>query len=129
MKNGIPEFDHLMCGVKDPAHANQAFEKLGFTVSPLSDTGLGVSNRCIILTPATTETANYIELMGVTDPENARPEVMALISGDEGIKQLITYTPDARGGIRGSSNRTDTSSGPCWISSESGLFRPERRSI
>ncbi len=96
MMNVIPELDHLMCRVDDPIHANVAFEKLGFTVSPLSDTGLGVSNRCIILTPVTGQTANYIELMGVTDPEHARPEVLALISGAEGIKQIITFTPDAR---------------------------------
>jgi hypothetical protein len=96
MKNGISEVDHLMCGVNDPARANTAFEKLGFTVSPLSDMGLGLSNRCIVLTPATAETANYIELLGVTDPVNARPEIKAMVSGDEGIKQIMTFTPDAR---------------------------------
>src|SRR3989339_1924438 len=96
MKNGIADIDHLMCGVKDVKNANKAFEKMGFTVSPLSDTGLGVSNRCILLTPPGSETANYIELLGITDPEKARPEVAAMISGDEGVKRIITNTPDAR---------------------------------
>ncbi len=95
MKNGIIELDHLMCGVKDAVHANEAFEKLGFVVSPLSRTDLGFSNRCVVLTPATQETANYVELLGLTDPDNTPPAIAALIAGEEGIKQIITCTPDA----------------------------------
>jgi hypothetical protein len=96
MKNGIADIDHLMCGIKAVRNADKTFGKMGFVVSPLSDTGLGVSNRCIVLTPTGPDTANYIELMGVTDPKNVRPEVAALISGDEGVKQIIHNTPDAR---------------------------------
>jgi len=55
----IPDIDHLMCGVSDPQKAGETFEKLGFTVSPLSVIpSFGLANRCVLLTPRTTDRGN-----------------------------------------------------------------------
>ena len=92
----IPDIDHLMCGVADPQKAGETFEKLGFTVSPLSVIpAFGLANRCVLLTPRTTDRANYLELLGIADPPKVSPTMTTILAGPEGVKSLVMVTPDA----------------------------------
>lgn len=93
----IPDIDHLMCGVTDPQKAGETFETLGFTVSPLSVIpAFGLANRCVLLSPRTTDRANYLELLGIVDPPKVSPTMATILAGPEGVKSLVMVTPDAR---------------------------------
>lgn len=82
----IPDIDHLMCGVVDPQQAGATFERLGFTVSPLSVIkSLGLANRCILFHSPSLDHANYLELLGVVDPSNASSAMAARLAGPEGV--------------------------------------------
>jgi len=93
----ISDVDHLMCGVADPQKAGETFEKLGFTVSPLSVIpAFGLANRCVLLTPRTADRANYLELLGIVDPPKVSPTMTTILAGPEGVKSLVMVTSDAR---------------------------------
>jgi len=96
MKHGILEIDHLLTYVADLGRAAQSYERLGFTLSPVSHiTSMGIANRLVLLHAPTAGAGNFIELMGVADAA-ALPEAMrAPLSGAQGIKSMVLATPDA----------------------------------
>lgn len=97
MKNGMLEIDHLLTSVDDPVAAGEEFERLGFTVSPISIiTTMGLANRLILMDPKVEGAANFIEFMGVWGkPEDANPAMSSLLEGPQGIRSIVLATPDA----------------------------------
>jgi hypothetical protein len=82
-----------MLGVADPDAAAADFARLGFTVTPLSAMPqIGLANRCVLLTPAQPDRANYLELLG--HDQRASPFMRALLGGGEGIKSLVLAADD-----------------------------------
>ena len=91
--SGILDIDHLMLGVADPDTAAADFTRLGFTVTPLSAMPqIGLANRCVLLSPAQSGRANYLELLG--HDQRAAPFMRALLGGPEGIKSLVLAADD-----------------------------------
>lgn len=96
MNNGIVEIDHLLTAVADAEAAGSAFERLGFTVTPLSVIGsMGLANRLVLLDPLTEGAANFIELMALHDPTRANPAMRSLLEGPPGIRSLVMASFDA----------------------------------
>jgi len=93
---GLVEIDHLLTAVADAEAAGADFERLGFTVTPLSVIGsMGLANRLVLLDPLTQGTANFIELMALHDPARANPTMRSLLDGAPGIRSLVMASFDA----------------------------------
>lgn len=98
MSYGFLEIDHLLAS-GDPNVGGAQYERLGFTVTPISVIeNLGVANRLILLRPFTAGTANFFECMGITDPARAARNPMgALLAGQPGVRSMVLSGPDALG--------------------------------
>ena len=96
MSYGFLEIDHLLAS-GDPQLGGAQYERLGFTVTPLSVIGnLGVANRLILMRPLTPGTANFFECMGVVDAARAAGNPMGrLLSGEPGVRSMVLSGPDA----------------------------------
>lgn len=96
MSYGFLEIDHLLAS-GDPQVGGAQYERLGFTVTPISVIGnLGVANRLILMKPLTPGTANFFECMGVVDAERAAKNPMgALLAGEPGVRSMVLSGPDA----------------------------------
>jgi len=100
MNHGLIEIDHLLTSVEDPVAAGTSFERMGFTVTPLSRTeSMGIMNRLVLMTPVQDGTANFIELMGMSDPARTHPEMRALLAGPEGTRSMVLATLDAQASV------------------------------
>ncbi len=96
MKNGILEIDHLLTKVEQPELAGAHFERLGFTVTPLSPIeSMGLCNRLVLFEPLTPGSANFIEFMGVADAARLPPSMAELLQGPPGIRSIVMATPNA----------------------------------
>jgi hypothetical protein len=96
VKNGISEIDHLLTKVQQPDQAGAYFEHLGFTVTPISQIeSMGLCNRLVLFEPLTKGSANFIELMGVTQHEKMPPGMADLLHGPQGVRSMVMTTPDA----------------------------------
>lgn len=96
MKNGMLEIDHLLTKVAQPELAGEHFKRLGFTVTPLSHIdSMGLCNRLVLFEPLTEGSANFIELMGVTDISRVPPAMAGLLDGPPGIRSMVMTTLDA----------------------------------
>lgn len=96
MKNGIAEIDHLLTKVDQPELAGEHFTRLGFTVTPVSQIeSMGLCNRLVLFEPVTEGSANFIELMGVTDAARVPSGMADLLQGPPGIRSMVMATPDA----------------------------------
>lgn len=100
------DLDHPMLKVHDLEQARQAFQRLGFTVTPLrsnepmgggSTGGLG-GNHMVMLTPQTDGTTNMLEL-AYADPAHAWPALQTLLGGPEGIA-LLVHSPRSAVALR-----------------------------
>lgn len=98
----IREFDHLMCGVQDAERAVITYEKLGFTVGPITPLeGIGVSNCRILFTPTQENCANYIEFMQLSGASGEPPSFLkkwlgSSFQGNEGADCMIMRSDDAK---------------------------------
>jgi hypothetical protein len=98
MSYGFSEIDHLLSSSTDPQRGGERYERLGFTVTPLSViTNLGVGNRLLLLRPMTPGTANFFECMGIVDRGRVPASMADLLSGAEGIRSMVLSGADARG--------------------------------
>jgi Glyoxalase-like domain len=96
MKNGIAEIDHLLTKVEQPDLAAERFIRLGFTVTPMSNIeSMGLCNRLVLFEPLSDCSANFIELMGVTNSARVPPGMADLLHGPEGIRSMVMATTDA----------------------------------
>jgi len=95
MSQDIDELDHLLTYVHDLDAAAQAYQRLGFRPTPISDiTSMGIVNRLIPMRPRTPGAANFIELMAIRDA-NRLPEAMRpVLSGSQGIKSMVMMSRD-----------------------------------
>jgi hypothetical protein len=95
-KNGIIEIDHLLTAVQDAQRAGEDFERLGFTVTPLSViTAMGLSNRLVLLSPLSDGAANFVELMALNDPAAANAAMRQLLEGPESVRSMVMTSRDA----------------------------------
>lgn len=95
MRQGIDELDHLLTYVQDLDAAAQAYERLGFQLSPTSDiTAMGIVNRLALMQPRTPGAANFIELMSVSDASKLPPAMQPILSGEPGIKSMVMMSRD-----------------------------------
>lgn len=96
MTDRLLDIDHLMINVPNAQAAGEAFEAMGFTVTPLSGMP-GLENRliCFSDTDAVGGVCNYIELMGLTDPNIAPPPMPTLLSRPFGPISTVLCADDA----------------------------------
>lgn len=95
MTYGFFEIDHLLASAVDPYRGGDQYERLGFTVTPISIIeSLGVGNRLVLLRPLTDGTAAFFECMGVVDPEHVAPAMASLLDGHEGIRSMVLASSD-----------------------------------
>jgi hypothetical protein len=91
----IAEIDHLLTSVRDLDAAASLYQRMGFTLSPISRIeGMGISNHLVLMSPPTPGYANYIELMMAHDPTRLPPAMVRTLSGGEGIKSMVLGAPD-----------------------------------
>lgn len=96
MDHGIREIDHLLTAVDDPQSAGSDFERLGFTVTPLSTIeSVGVANRLVCFEPHGDDHAAFVELMGLIDPARTPPPLRAILQSGEGVRSLVMASADA----------------------------------
>ncbi len=96
MSYGFTEIDHLLGSAVDPQRGGEKYERLGFTVTPLSVIeSLGVGNRMVLLEPLTANTANFVECMGIVDRARVPAAMAQLLEGSEGIRSMVLSGPDA----------------------------------
>jgi hypothetical protein len=97
MSYGFTEIDHLLGSAVDPQRGGERYERLGFTVTPLSIIeSIGVGNRLVLLQPVTADTASFVECMGIVDRARVPPTMAELLGGSEGIRSMVLFGPDAR---------------------------------
>lgn len=100
MSSGINALDHLAVMVNDLTEAGAAYERLGFTLTPVSQHSgalaagavaepWGTANRCAMFRQG------YLELMGVIDPALYDNHVPEFLERYEGIHILAFGCPDA----------------------------------
>lgn len=97
MNRGI---DHLVLCAHDLDAARRFYERLGFTTTPRAVHPFGTGNSLVQLQ------GNFIELLGVVEPENIRPAEpghlsfgafnQAFLEAGEGMSMLAFATDDAR---------------------------------
>lgn len=97
MSHGLLEIDHLLTAA-DPEAGRIKYERLGFTLTPISVIdSLGVGNRLILFHTFTPGAANFIELMGVMDAARVAGTSMGkLLSGPPGVRSMVLSGPDAQ---------------------------------
>jgi catechol 2,3-dioxygenase-like lactoylglutathione lyase family enzyme len=89
MHSGIAGIDHVIVGVRDLERARAAWGRLGFTLSPRGrHIGQGTANYCIMLP------RDYIELLGIVDPNDPVQPLAAFIGEREG-PMAVALAPDA----------------------------------
>ncbi|WP_170181858.1 VOC family protein [Phreatobacter stygius] len=94
--NPVEAIDHLLTFVHDLDAAARFFDALGFTLTPESRIdGMGIVNRLILFPETSGGSANFIELMSVSDPEKLPPAMARLLTGEEGIKSMVLSFADA----------------------------------
>jgi len=95
MKSGVLDIDHLMVCVHDSQKAGDAFEKLGFTVTPRSELP-GLSNRLICFESANKAHNNFIELMAWEDRTEAPALMNDILTETEQPVSMVMASGDAR---------------------------------
>jgi Glyoxalase-like domain len=92
----IEEIDHLLTYVRDGAAAEAFFRGLGFTLSPISHIApMGIVNRLVLFPDTVAGSANFIELMSVSDAIKLPPQMAPLLSGADGVKSMVLSTADS----------------------------------
>lgn len=91
----IAEIDHLLTHVRDLDAAASLFRRMGFTLSPISRVEtMGISNHLVLMSPPTSNFANYIEFMASHDRTKLPPPMVRTLSGGEGIKSMVLGAAD-----------------------------------
>ncbi|MCC5968658.1 MAG: VOC family protein [Pararhodobacter sp.] len=96
MTDRILDIDHLMINTPDAGATGDAFEHLGFIVTPESLLP-GLVNRLICFgdTDATGGICNYVELMCLSDPALAPAPMPTLLAGPFGPVSTVMAVDDA----------------------------------
>lgn len=92
----IADIDHLLTYVNSLEAAASTYERLGFTLTPVSDiSAMGIANRLALLRSRNPLGASFIELTAVTDQAKLPPRMQPLLTGEEGVKSMVLLTLDA----------------------------------
>jgi len=95
MPKPIGAIDHLLTYVHDLEEAASLFQRMGFTLSPISHIGaMGISNYLVLMTPLKSGYANFIELMAIQDAAKLPAPMMRLLSGRQAIKSMVLGAAD-----------------------------------
>ncbi|MGE5147223.1 MAG: VOC family protein, partial [Candidatus Eiseniibacteriota bacterium] len=88
MRNGITGIDHVLIAVRDLEAARQGWTRLGFTLTPRGrHIGQGTANYCIMFG------RDYLELLGVVEPDGEAARLEAFLAGREG-PMALAFAPD-----------------------------------
>jgi catechol 2,3-dioxygenase-like lactoylglutathione lyase family enzyme len=96
--------DHVLIAVKSLSKASEAFDRLGFTITPEGvHPGRGTHNRLIVFGPG------YLELIAIRDPnegvfrksmvEFLKPALSGVEGTREGLYMFAIGTPDIHAGV------------------------------
>jgi len=92
MVNHIMGIDHAIVGVRDLAHARTTYERLGFHVTPQGrHVGWGTANYCLMFP------ADYVELLGIVDPEQFTNNLDRFLETREGLLSLALRSANPEG--------------------------------
>ena len=95
MSDRILDIDHLMVSVTDSQAAGDAFERLGFTLTPRSILP-GMSNRLICFQPPAPDRCNFIEFLALDDADQA-PQIMSdVLLPPERPVSMVTVSNDVQ---------------------------------
>ena len=91
MRTHIRGIDHAVILVRDLDRAQDAYQRLGFTLTPRGYHSLGSQNHCIMFG------GDYLELMAVPKPHPAIQYFSDFLARGEGLGALALATDDAVG--------------------------------
>ena len=91
MRSRIQGVDHVVVAVRDLDAARAAYQRLGFTLTPLGLHSLGSQNHCIVFE------RDYLELMAVPRPHPALQYFSDFLARGEGLAAIALATDDAVG--------------------------------
>jgi hypothetical protein len=95
-KSQIRDIDHILTKVDDANDAGRWFERLGFTVTPLSTIeSMGLCNRLVLFASRTPGTANFIELMAPAPGGVQNGSMRRLLEGADGTRSMVLAVGDA----------------------------------
>jgi catechol 2,3-dioxygenase-like lactoylglutathione lyase family enzyme len=86
----IAGIDHAVVGVRDLEQARTSYERLGFRLTPRGrHVGHGTANYCVMFA------ADYVELLGLVDPEEPTHDLDRFLEQREGMMALALLSTDA----------------------------------
>jgi hypothetical protein len=92
MGRAARDIDHVMLIPRDLAHARSAYERMGFTVTPLTSHPHGTANHLIMFQ------RDFIELLGVVAPERLVTHPQENGVPYERTSQAVRVLPDSAHG-------------------------------
>jgi hypothetical protein len=90
MRSHIQGIDHAVIAVTDLDAARDAFERMGFTVTPRGVHSLGSQNHCIMFGD------DYVELLAVPTPHPATRHFSEFLMAGDGLAALALKTDNAK---------------------------------
>lgn len=91
MRRHLQGIDHVVVLVRDLDKAQQAYARMGFTLTPRGLHTLGSQNHCLMFG------VDYVELLAVPRPHQAMPYYTDFLAKGEGLGAIALGTDDAHG--------------------------------
>ena len=91
MRRYLQGIDHVVVLVRDLDKAQQAYARMGFTLTPRGLHTLGSQNHCLMFG------ADYVELLAVPRPHPAMQYYTDFLAKGEGLGAIALATEDAHG--------------------------------
>ena len=91
MRRHLQGLDHVVVLVHDLDKAQQAYVRMGFTLTPRGFHTLGSHNHCLMFGP------DYVELLAVPKPHPAMQYFTDFLAKGEGLGAIALATDDAGG--------------------------------
>ena len=91
MRQHLRGIDHVVVLVRDLDRAQQAYARMGFTLTPRGFHTLGSQNHCLMFGE------DYVELMAIPRPHPALRHFSDFLAAGEGLGAVALATDDAHG--------------------------------
>ena len=91
MRRHLQGIDHVVVVVRDLDKAQQAYARMGFTLTPRGFHTLGSQNHCLMFA------SDYVELLAVPRPHPATQTFTDYLAKGEGLGAIALATDDAGG--------------------------------
>lgn len=91
MRSHVQGIDHVVVLVRDLDKAREAYERMGFTLTPRGFHTLGSQNHCVMFG------SDYVELLAVPRPHPAMQAFTDFLATGEGLGAIALATDDALG--------------------------------